>query len=171
MSRCVSDRFVLAAIGLYAALCPYSKVEESFGLQATHDLLFLGPRPEALQSFDHLEFPGVVPRTFVGPAITSAIVWPLHVLSEFSRRASVHDAVASQLLVRSALGLLFWFAYRSLREATAKRFSKRAGSMFGWLTFAQFHILYYCTRTLPNSFALVVTSVGFSLWLKVFMST
>lgn len=170
MSRCVSDSFVLGAIGLYLALCPYTKVEESFGMQAAHDLLTLGPHmhtEQALAAFDHLEFPGVVPRTFVGPIIISAMAWPLHALSEVARRASIHDATASQLFVRAALGLLFWLSYRAMRTAVAERFSKRVGSLFGWLTFAQFHLLFYCSRTLPNSFALAVTTLAFSLWLKV----
>lgn len=35
-----SDALVLACVALHAALCPYTKVEESFNVQATHDLLY-----------------------------------------------------------------------------------------------------------------------------------
>lgn len=47
------------------------QVEESFNTQATHDLLFLSPTTE-LGEFDHLAFPGVVPRTFWGPLLLAA---------------------------------------------------------------------------------------------------
>ena len=48
-------------------LCPHSKVEESFQLQATHDLFYYGVGPAWRNSFrgenvtlpyDHLQYPG-----------------------------------------------------------------------------------------------------------------
>ena len=62
-------------------MSPYSKVEESFNLQATHDILEHGiPWNNAYgflkANYDHFSFPGSVPRTFVGPLVLAGLSWP-----------------------------------------------------------------------------------------------
>merc|ERR1712232_853580 len=62
---------VLGVFNIHLNAAPYTKVEESFNIQATHDILNYGV-PWANTSavlhdkFDHVAFPGSVPRTFVG---------------------------------------------------------------------------------------------------------
>lgn len=88
---------VVALHGIWSA--PYTKVEESFNMQAMHDLLYhrtelsqvtkpsstqlqttVSPLTHAFLSmfvqYDHHSFPGVVPRTFLGAGLVAALSAP-----------------------------------------------------------------------------------------------
>lgn len=56
---------------LHLRIAPYTKVEESFNIQAVHDLLTYGIPSNDVEErlkaqYDHMTFPGAVPRTFIG---------------------------------------------------------------------------------------------------------
>ena len=61
---------------------PYTKVEESFNIQAAHDILHYGvpmgsDRYLKFKAFyDHMTFSGAVPRTFIGATTLAAITKP-----------------------------------------------------------------------------------------------
>jgi alpha-1,6-mannosyltransferase len=66
---------------LHLFVAPYTKVEESFNIQAIHDILAHGiPKENAAQFFtanyDHVSFPGSVPRTFAGALMLSGLSKP-----------------------------------------------------------------------------------------------
>lgn len=66
---------------------PYTKVEESFNIQATHDILTYGVRDlffpngsselQLKDHYDHLTFTGPVPRTSVGALTLATASWPV----------------------------------------------------------------------------------------------
>lgn len=140
---------------LYAA--PYSKVEESFNLQATHDILNYGlpwanSTAVIADKFDHATFPGSVPRTFTGALVLAGAATP------FAPLMSSPDQI--QLLVRSILGLANAAALLSLRSAVDTAYGKIAGRWFVLFQASQFHVMFYASRTLPNMFAFTATTIA-----------
>lgn len=70
---------------LHLLAAPYTKVEESFHIQAVRDILAHGlPRSLELQraSYDHFAFPGAVPRTAIGAAVLAKLSQPVTWLNE-----------------------------------------------------------------------------------------
>ncbi|KAF2421019.1 hypothetical protein EJ08DRAFT_597893 [Tothia fuscella] len=148
---------LLIVILLYLRLAPYTKVEESFNIQATHDILSYGVTFNDSKNFltthyDHIDFPGSVPRTFVGAVFLSAIT----TLSGFI--AALPTGAALQFLVRAILGLTNAFALLSFRNALQRGFGKTTANWFIVLQVSQFHVMYYASRTLPNMFAFAITT-------------
>ena len=142
---------LLVLMAAYTLLCPFNKVEESFSLQATHDLLY--HRAE-LSKYDHLEFPGVVPRSFLGPLALAAATAPFAALGGLLGA----PRLATQLVARALLGAANVAGLVAVRRATRRQFGAAAGAAYVLLACCQFHGLFYASRTLPNSFATVLVA-------------
>lgn len=122
-SLSVADYIPLFSLLFYVVACPFTKVEESFNMQAIHDLLNYHVR---IQEYDHLQFPGVVPRTFLGAIVVAGISIPFNlIMLTFSLPGLYH-----QILVRMVLGMLGWVALVSLRRSITKVFGHRSGQLF-----------------------------------------
>lgn len=160
----VSDLCLLAVITAYIAICPYTKVEESFNIQAVHDMLEHGTD---LSAYDHNLFPGVVPRTFVGALGLASAAYPIHAgLRLLEDWLHFPTLFWSQYLCRFLLGLASWLSYKRLRKSICVKFGDDAGFYFGILLCLQFHLPFYCSRSLPNTFALILSMQSYSMWLN-----
>ncbi|CAO3669304.1 unnamed protein product [Umbelopsis ramanniana] len=145
---------VAAGMAAHAILCPFTKVEESFNLQAVHDIVH---HQTNIAKYDHSEFPGVVPRTFIGPLFVAMFTWPATVLnSRFMEQYAARLVVASMV----CLGL-----YRVLLS-TRKLLGPITANVTALLLATQFHFLFWSSRTLPNILALPLVLEGFSHWLQ-----
>nr|SVE84204.1 EOG090X04MD [Daphnia pulex] len=139
-------------------LCPFTKVEESFNLQAIHDILY---HRTDIQEYDHLEFPGVVPRTFLGPIAVSFVSAPFVALF----RALEIPKDASLYLVRCALGAIVLWPLIKLRKRIQEMLGQGTSNWFVFITVSQFHFLFYLSRPLPNTMALPLVLLAYYYWL------
>eukprot|EP00095_Tigriopus_kingsejongensis_P004491 maker-scaffold168_size293125-snap-gene-1.87 protein:Tk04491 transcript:maker-scaffold168_size293125-snap-gene-1.87-mRNA-1 annotation:"low quality protein: dol-p-man:man c -pp-dol alpha- -mannosyltransferase" len=155
----IEDVLPVAVAAFYMWMCPFTKVEESFNLQASHDLLYLG---RDLSHYDHHEFPGVVPRTFLGPILVSALAYPfIHFVD-----LEPSTKFTSQLLVRGVLALLVLASLQRFRRALRRLLGPDLGLWHSLLTVSQFHFLFYASRPLPNTFALIFVLQALAAWLN-----
>lgn len=142
-------------------------------MQATHDLLYLAGYDDLasgtkntsilnLINFDHLEFPGVVPRTFLGPIFLTALSYPCKTVLMIL----LYPKIFAQYLIRGVMGACSWLSFMAFRDSISHRFGQRAGILTCLLASFQFHIPFYMSRTLPNTFALIGCLAAYSLWLR-----
>lgn len=67
--------------------------------------------------------------------------------------------------VRGVLGALTVFALVRFKRAAAGIFGRSVGTWFVLIVSSQFHLLFYASRTLPNTFALVLALLALAEWL------
>ncbi|CAI4050461.1 dolichyl-P-Man:Man(7)GlcNAc(2)-PP-dolichol alpha-1,6-mannosyltransferase SKDI_14G3500 [Saccharomyces kudriavzevii IFO 1802] len=174
----VLDTALLAVISFHLIKAPFTKVEESFNIQAIHDILTYSIFD--ISQYDHLRFPGVVPRTFVGAVIIAMLSRPYLYISSLLQTARP-TSIDVQLVVRAVVGLTNGLSFIYLKNALQDMFDKvtkeqkekneekdiciydSAGSWFLLFLISSFHLMFYSTRTLPNFImTLPLTNVALS---------
>ena len=142
-------------------LAPFTKVEESFNVQAVHDLLYTSE----LDDYDHLEFPGPVPRTFVPSLLVAFAAKPFKLLHILGIASKVTLLIISRMLlsIMVAVGLCFFFS-KVVSDDEVHIGRKRM--LFALLSAIQFHLPFYMSRMLPNVIALVPVSFGLGFWMQ-----
>lgn len=185
------DTALLVVISYHLVNSPYTKVEESFNIQAIHDILKYGICD--ISKYDHLQFPGVVPRTFIGALLISFLTNPFIIISHlFSKSSSdISAGFETQLLVRSIIGLTNAASLIYLKNSLQSMFDKymqseseqngksnknnldlirhfsSVGKWFLLFTMTSFHLMFYATRPLPNFImTLPLVNVSFGLILN-----
>ncbi|XP_064606670.1 dol-P-Man:Man(7)GlcNAc(2)-PP-Dol alpha-1,6-mannosyltransferase-like isoform X2 [Liolophura sinensis] len=131
------DFAVLVVMLLHLLVCPYTK-------------------------YDHLEFPGVVPRSFLGPFVISTVSAPL----VWTARLFGASKFFSQIVVRACLGFYVLMGFRAFCTAIQSNFGRSVKRWMLLLTVTQFHLLFYMTRPLPNVMALGLVFLALSYWLR-----
>ncbi|CAN0011456.1 unnamed protein product [Discosporangium mesarthrocarpum] len=161
--RVAAEAALLAVVFIHVLLCPFTKVEESFNLQARcaiHDILV---HQGDLSQYDHFEFPGVVPRTFLGAITVAAASAPAHAAVSL---LGLPRLVSQQVAARLALGFGGWLCFRRMNAAVGERFGQDAAAFSALVWLCQSHLPFYLSRTLPNTFALCAANLAYEALLR-----
>ncbi|KAH8875067.1 putative Dol-P-Man:Man(7)GlcNAc(2)-PP-Dol alpha-1,6-mannosyltransferase [Schistosoma japonicum] len=128
-------------------------------MQALHDLLYLRTN---ISMYDHIYFPGVVPRSFLGCLLVGSIVSPIIYLSTLLRMDKFisqyigNSCYLSYFVVRICLGLLTTLSLIKFSHCVKKVFGKHVYLRFFMICCSQFHLAFYASRALPNIYALML---------------
>lgn len=187
---------LLSVAALYIIHCPFNKVEESFNTQAIHDIINIFPNRVPAQDltkdisdeldykevairnllpWDHIKFPGVVPRTFVGvllvgmPLKLARYLMSKGILLNDMEEEELPDFTAQfvlQIGSRFALSSFFVLSLSAVSRAIHRRYGLSFRLCFLMATVSQFHYMFYAGRFLPNTFAAILANLTFASWIN-----
>lgn len=153
------DYLFAVAVILSTLYVPYTKVEESFYMQAVHDILKWNGISNS--DYDHLSFPGVVPRSFVGPLAVATLAYPAKLLNY-----SDVESIRIQIAVRIVVGWAVVWANSRLRKAIRAMLGSEVAAWYGIFCICQFHYTFWTSRLLGNTLSLVPMLIAQSYWIR-----
>lgn len=153
------DLLIIIVAAVHLLCCPFTKVEESFNLQAMHDILY---HRFNLSEYDHNDFPGVVPRTFVGPLVISCLTSPLFIAIEIFGLSKF----VTQYAVRMVLAACVIWSFRKFRLTVQHVFGHDMVVWFVAITASQYHFMFYLSRPLPNILVLPLVLLALHCWIR-----
>lgn len=156
--------FTLSVTIAHVLYSPYTKVEESFELHAVHDFLAYGLRPANLHKWDHLQFPGAVPRSFLPPVALGMLTYPFAYV--FTSLGLIRTKLGLQVLVRCVLAFLNASTFAQLALSVRARYGAQTRTFFILLSLSAFHFPYYAGRTLPNFLTTPLVYVAMALIIR-----
>ncbi|ONK73457.1 uncharacterized protein A4U43_C04F31690 [Asparagus officinalis] len=124
-----------------------------------HDILY---HRYHIEKYDHLDFPGVVSRTFLGAIFVSTLASPMVLLLHLLHMPKIYSLIT----VRLVLGCTVLLAFRLLRVQVRNKFGRHVEAFFVITAALQFHLLFYSTRPLPNILAFALVTLAYSFWFK-----
>ncbi|PLW27310.1 hypothetical protein PCASD_20687 [Puccinia coronata f. sp. avenae] len=136
---------------LHLFLSPFTKVEESFNLHAIHDFIHQPSLSAVAHAGDHVQFPGPLPRTFIGALLLGSIARVSLPLFRFV--GIVQSKFAEQIFVRALLAIFNSSSLVYFGLCTRFVFGDFLSVFMLLLSASQFHLAFYASRTLPNMFA------------------
>lgn len=104
----------------------------------------------------------MVDRTFLGALVVSAFSYLPFKLALYLGSTKLVGLYISRLV----LGILNLVPCVLLKSEVSRKLGKTVGLAFTLLTACQFHLPFYMSRTLPNTFALCVCLWAYYFWLK-----
>lgn len=117
LQEALTDPLYLFLLAFHGLVVPFTKVEESFNLHAIHDFIYYSPLKD-LAKFDHMTFPGAVPRSFIPGFIIGMIVKMIQKFAHFTTK------VESLFVIRATIGLMNWLGWVYLRESLKKELKR-----------------------------------------------
>ncbi|KAG5538759.1 hypothetical protein RHGRI_019344 [Rhododendron griersonianum] len=172
------DLLLGSIAAFYVFMVPYTKVEESFNVQAMHDVLYHRHHLEDVSSvvwfFDcypllsvalYLKFELIFRQEVehrLCAILVSILASPVVSVMSLLHLPKIYSLFA----VRLVLGCIILWTIRYFRIQIRKKFGEQVEAFFVILTGIQFHVLFYCTRPLPNIMALGLVNLAYGNWLK-----